>query len=76
MACSSRGSSALVTYHAGRADGIDREETDEMDTTMTLVRLQVKKRARVRVQWRVYRWIGVCAMLTIACLIMLSTTPH
>ncbi len=43
-----------------------------MDTTMTLVRLHVKKRARVRVQWRVYRWIGVCAMLTIACLLMLS----
>jgi len=45
---------------------------DEMDTTMMLVRVKVKDRARVRVQWQAYRWIGVCAMLTIACLIMLS----
>jgi len=43
-----------------------------MDTTLTMVRLQVKGRAYARVQWRVYRWIGVCAMLAIACLIMLS----
>ncbi len=43
-----------------------------MDTTLTMVRLQVKRRAHTRGQWRVYRWIGVCAMLAIACLIMLS----
>ncbi len=43
-----------------------------MDTTMTGVRVQMKRRECARVQWQVYRWIGVCAMLTIACLIMLS----
>lgn len=45
---------------------------DEMDTTLMLVRVKMKDRARVRVQWQAYRLIGVCAMLTIACLIMLS----
>ncbi len=72
MACSGRGAPALVAYHACIADGIEREGIDEMDTTLTLVRLQVKGRARARMKWRVYRWIGVCAMLAIACLIMLS----
>ncbi len=43
-----------------------------MDTTMMRVRLRVKDREQARVQWRVYRWIGVCAMLAIACLLMLS----
>ncbi len=43
-----------------------------MDTTMTMIRLQVKGREQARVQWRVYRWIGVCALLAIACLILLS----
>jgi len=23
-------------------------------------------------QWRIYRWVGVCAMLALACLVLLS----
>jgi len=54
------------------ANESDHKEIDAMDTTMTRVCVQMKRRECARVQWQVYRWIGVCAMLTIACLIMLS----
>jgi len=72
MVCSGRAAPVFVTYHDGKTNSSDREGSDEMDTTMMLVRQQVKERARVGVQWRVYRWIGVCAMLVIACLVLLS----
>lgn len=37
-----------------------------------MLRVLFQEREQRRVQWRVYRWVGVCAFLTIACIVLLS----
>lgn len=43
-----------------------------MGTDMILLRQRVQVERRKREQWQVYRWVGMCAMLVIACLILLG----
>jgi len=43
-----------------------------MGTDMTLLRQRLQSERQKDKQWQMYRWIGICAMLTIACLVILS----
>lgn len=37
-----------------------------------LLRLHYQERQQTRSLWRVYRWVGLCAALTLACLVLLT----
>lgn len=43
-----------------------------MGTEMTVLRQRLQGERQQREQWRMYRWIGICAMLAVACLVILS----
>ena len=64
---------AAFFAHSGGEEIIIMEEGERlMGTDMMLLRQRLQNERQEREQWRMYRWVGICAMLAIACLVILS----
>ncbi len=72
MAQPGLGSRAQVAHSEGEEILVTRRKDSLMGTDMTLLRQRLQGERRKDEQWQVYRWIGLCAMLVIACLVILS----